>query len=136
MGGLSLVAEARKAGLRLRVDGGRLIIRGPRSQEALAKRLLCHKAELMSLLAAEARKPDDWDEESKELIRFFQDSRPRLPTAPYRLTRWLFVESPPGWYTSLELDISFGPHGCRARMGALQEDLRLLREHVAKAHHG
>jgi hypothetical protein len=50
MGGLALLTEARAAGLRVRVEGDRLIIRGPRSQEALAKRLLSRKAELMPVL--------------------------------------------------------------------------------------
>jgi hypothetical protein len=98
----------------------------------LRRSIAAHKQELLRLLDAKETKPADWDAESWELIRFFQESRPRLPTAPFRLTPWLYVENPAGWYKSLELDISFGPLGCRARMGTLQEDLRLLREHMAR----
>ena len=98
----------------------------------LRRTLAAHKPELLKLLAANEPDPAGWDEEARELIQFFEDSRPRLPTSPFRLTRWLFVENPPGWYESLGLDISFGPFGCRARVGALQEDLRLLREHIAR----
>jgi hypothetical protein len=53
MEGLSLLAEARAAGLTLWVDGDRLIIRGPRSQEALVKRLLSRKAEIIRALEAQ-----------------------------------------------------------------------------------
>jgi hypothetical protein len=72
----------------------------------------------------------EWDDEAQELIGFFQSARPRLPRTPFRLTCWQQISDPAKWYCSLELDISFGPLGCRARMGALQEDLRRLREYV------
>lgn len=38
MDGLTLLAEARAAGLEVRAEGDRLVIRGPRKAEALAKR--------------------------------------------------------------------------------------------------
>jgi hypothetical protein len=58
MGGLTLLAEARQAGLTVRVEGDRLLIRGPREQEALAKRLLSQKAELLGLF----REAPPWDQ--------------------------------------------------------------------------
>jgi hypothetical protein len=73
----------------------------------------------------------DWDSETHKLIGFFQSARPRLPRTPFRLTRWRYISDPAKWYRSLELDISFGPLGCRARMGALQEDLRRLRGYLS-----
>jgi hypothetical protein len=73
----------------------------------------------------------EWDDEAQELIGFFQSARPRLPRTPFRLTRWQYISDPAKWYRSLELDISSGPLGCRARMGALQEDLRRLREYLS-----
>jgi hypothetical protein len=50
MDGLTLLNEARAAGLEVRTDGDRLVVRGPRSAETLARQLLAHKAELLYLL--------------------------------------------------------------------------------------
>ena len=72
-----------------------------------------------------------WSSEDQELVAFFQSSRLRLPLTPFRLTPWQFISDPAKWYRSLEMDIALGPVGSRARMGALQEDLRRLREQVA-----
>jgi hypothetical protein len=48
---VTLLHEAREAGLEVRADGDRLVVRGPRSAEALARTLLAHKAELLTMLA-------------------------------------------------------------------------------------
>lgn len=48
---MSLLLEAHAAGLRTKVDGDRLVIRGPRHGEPLALALLDRKAEVMPLLA-------------------------------------------------------------------------------------
>ena len=55
MGGaaVSLLAEARAAGLEVRADDGRLVVRGPRSRAELAERLLARTGEVLALLAAE-----------------------------------------------------------------------------------
>jgi hypothetical protein len=71
-----------------------------------------------------------WDGESATLIAWFQAERTRLPMEPFRLTRWLFISNPAKCYASLQQDIAAGPRGVRARMGTLQEDLRLLREYL------
>lgn len=56
MDGLAmLLIEARAAGLVLRAEGDRLVIRGPSKAEALAQRLLDKKVELLSLLSGEAK---------------------------------------------------------------------------------
>src|SRR5262245_56874296 len=74
----------------------------------------------------------EWDTEAKDLIAFYQSARPQLPRMPFWLTRWQFISDPAKWYQALDSDISFGPLFCRARMGALQEDLRLLQEYVVR----
>jgi hypothetical protein len=51
MDGLTLLAEARAAGLKVKAEGTRLVVRGPREAEPVAKRLLAHKAEVMAALA-------------------------------------------------------------------------------------
>jgi hypothetical protein len=51
MGGLTLLDRARAAGLSFTADGDRLIIRGPRSAETVARELLARKPEVLELLA-------------------------------------------------------------------------------------
>jgi hypothetical protein len=48
-----LLTDARAAGLEVRVEPGRLVVRGPRSLEGVAQRLLAQKADVVALLAAE-----------------------------------------------------------------------------------
>jgi hypothetical protein len=52
--GLTLLAEARAAGLTLTADHDRLIIRGPRRSADLAARLLANKALVLMAMAASA----------------------------------------------------------------------------------
>ena len=47
---VSLLLQARARGLRLHIDGERLVIRGPRGEDALAKELLANKAAIVRLL--------------------------------------------------------------------------------------
>jgi hypothetical protein len=47
-----LLEEALVRGLEVCADGDRLVVRGPRSAEALAQQLLAHKADLLRLLSA------------------------------------------------------------------------------------
>lgn len=54
MDGLTLLAEAETAGLTVAVDGDRLVIRGPKRLESLAKRLIAHKSAVFSALTARA----------------------------------------------------------------------------------
>ena len=67
----ALLAEAKSAGLRLRTDGERLVIRGPRAAAPIAKALLAHKAtipadwiagvaRLTSMAAPAGVSPDRW----------------------------------------------------------------------------
>ena len=60
MDSVTLLAQAQAAGLTVYAEGDRLVVRGPRSAEPLAKTLLAHKAELMPWLTApqtSAREP-------------------------------------------------------------------------------
>src|SRR5215472_15333657 len=56
MDGLRLLKEALACGLQVRVEGDKLIVRGPRRSEPLAKELLEHKVEIMAALTT--REPD------------------------------------------------------------------------------
>ncbi len=53
MDALTLLAEARKAGLAVLVEGDRLRVRGPRRAEAIAKKLLALKPAVVQALAAQ-----------------------------------------------------------------------------------
>jgi hypothetical protein len=50
MDGITLLLEAQAAGLSVRVDGDKLIIRGPRSAELIARRLLAYKPAVVAAL--------------------------------------------------------------------------------------
>ena len=53
MDGVTLLREARHAGLDVGEDDGRLVVRGPRRLEPVALQLLAHKAGVLAALAAE-----------------------------------------------------------------------------------
>ena len=53
MDGLTLLSDATAAGLTVRANAGRLVIRGPRAAEAVARRLLEHKAEVLAALGVD-----------------------------------------------------------------------------------
>ena len=145
---MTLLQEARAAGLTVAMEGDQLRIRGPKCADCIARKLIANKQEVLSALvttkAGRISSPPScvsdagqrsvspppvrqWDSEARDLIAFFRMARARLPHAPFRLTRWQYITNPEKWYKVLELDIAAGPLGCRARMGVLQEDLRRLR---------
>ena len=49
-----------------------------------------------------------------------------LPTAPFKLQPWAVVTNPARWLEDLRREVARGPSGARARLGALQSDLRFL----------
>ena len=78
MDGLGLLSQAQVAGLTVSAEGDKLVIRGPRSAEALAKELLEHKAEILQLLTLAWPPPD-----AEELITAWEKlDRPEIPLAP------------------------------------------------------
>src|SRR5262245_40203808 len=52
MDGIALLAEARAAGLQMRVAGAHLIVRGPKRLAALAQHLLSHRGQVLTILEA------------------------------------------------------------------------------------
>ena len=80
---VSLLQEAEAAGLTVRVDGDRLVVRGPKSAGAIAESLLDHKAEVLKVLSTE------WDAEMLTLIRWFLGTRPL--TEPFELSKGVTV---------------------------------------------
>ena len=57
MDSIALLDVARKVGLQVTTDGQRLIVRGPKQAEPLARQLLAQKAEVMALLTADQSTP-------------------------------------------------------------------------------
>src|SRR5215831_19383515 len=53
MDGLTLLDRAQKVGLAVRVDGKKLIIRGPRRAEPVARLLIEHKPDVLTALASQ-----------------------------------------------------------------------------------
>ncbi len=118
MGAVSLLQEAASAGLTVRVDGDRLVVRGPKSASVIAERLLDRKAEVIEALSAE------WGAEMLTLIGWFLGTHP--PVGPFELCRGVTILRPALWWTATRRDIAAGPGGPRARTGALREDLLKL----------
>src|SRR5919198_567597 len=59
MGGLSLLERARSAGLQVSAEGGRLVVRGPRRAEPVARELLAHKVDVVRLLTCSGLEAED-----------------------------------------------------------------------------
>jgi hypothetical protein len=57
MDGITLILEAEAAGLSVQVDGDRLVIRGPRSADAIARRLLAEKPAVVAALRSQTSPP-------------------------------------------------------------------------------
>lgn len=85
---LTLLAQARAASLEVRADGEFLVIRGPRSAEALALALRDHKPEIMALLTRDNAEVA-WREAA------FRAAIPaRGPIWPLRLRNTPFCDTP------------------------------------------
>ncbi len=54
MDGLALLRTAAAAGLTVHLDGERLVIRGPRSADAIARQLISHKPAVVAAIRATA----------------------------------------------------------------------------------
>lgn len=90
MGGVTLLNQARAAGLRLSWDGELLRIKGARKHTALAKELLDRKAEVIEALVAEADNIEMHDSALFDVvveIDFYDGRRLRIPQ----------TSTPPGW---------------------------------------
>jgi hypothetical protein len=74
--------------------------------------------------------PPTWSQDMADLIAWFRSAVGRLPLEPFSLSPCAMVSDPARCYAAIELDIAAGPLGPRARTGALQHDLRRLRQVV------
>ena len=58
MDGIALIVEAAAAGLSIRLDGDRVVIRGPKSADAVARRLLANKPAVVAVLRKQSPHPN------------------------------------------------------------------------------
>jgi hypothetical protein len=70
VGVVPVLDQARTVGLEVRVEADRLVVRGPRRHEAIARQLLAHKPAVLALLA----------EEEAEVAWRVAAMRPRMPS--------------------------------------------------------
>ena len=70
--------------------------------------------------------PPEWDTETAVLVRWFEVAL--LSASPFDLQPYIRIVNPTRFYRSLRIDIAAGPAGPRARTGAMQADLRRLRD--------
>ena len=98
MDGLELLSQAKAAGLMVRAERDKPVVRGPRSAEVLARELLENKAELMALLSPSIDLETKWPPpDAQELIAMWKDlGCSRTPVAPglsvSDLRRWFYPE--------------------------------------------
>ena len=110
-------------------DGDKLVVRGPRRAEAMAKRLLAHKAEIMPVLVSAGDGPPidpGWPPETRQHIKWFLSSQP--PSEPFELVSGVTILKPEMFWESVHQDIRNGPGCHRDIWGAVRNDLRRLYE--------
>jgi hypothetical protein len=83
-----LLKEAQAGGLALRTEGDRLVIRGPRRLEPLARKLLEHKPQVIQALRYEV--PDGWTRRNWiERLRYLAKAcEPYVPGRAAELREW------------------------------------------------
>jgi hypothetical protein len=89
MDGLTLLGEARAAGLEIKVEGDRLVVRGPRSAAPLAEQLLSMKHEVIALLGSQ-------EDDVAWRIEAMRPQVPRTGAIPCLLARPEAKTSPDG----------------------------------------
>jgi|SRR5258707_8328138 hypothetical protein len=108
MDGMTLLGEARAAGLDVQARGNRLVIRGPRRAESIARRLLAQKTLVLEALAitglerriASHQLPSDWHflwDERAAIMEYDGDlPRERAEALAYILDAMRQAGIPPG----------------------------------------
>jgi hypothetical protein len=118
----AVITEARAAGLDVRAEADRLVIRGPRIQEHLARQLLDQKPRVLAVLEAE----------HAEITWRITVMRPQVPArGPIPVLSARAVESAPGCCTSCG-DPIIPPHRyrCEPCVRATWTVLREVRNRV------
>jgi len=69
----------------------------------------------------------EWPESMAKLLEWFINARD-LPEQPFSLCSYERIPNPEKYYEGHKRDIDAGPKGPRSRYGAIQSDLRRLKE--------
>jgi hypothetical protein len=93
-----LLREARSAGLRVQAQGGKLVVRGPKTAGALAKALLDRKPEVLATLGQAPAVPA-WDQAAAE--RLLAELRAEVG----RASAWDFGGQPPPLFRTVAADL-------------------------------
>ncbi len=126
MGPVEIIEKARAAGLRFRLNGGSLRLRGPKTAEPIVREIQKNKSAVIGALMAEA---DRLDGETADLVRWFVETGQHLiPDQPFQLTRWISITRPARFKEYLLFQISLGSEGRTWRHGHLKDNLLLLKE--------
>ena len=138
-----LIQRLRSIGYRIRTDGKDILLnadREPPNPEmviCLLTELRKYKAEVMNILqmgatitpTEKSQQPASvkvsWPPELQSLINWFISTDP--PPEPFYLQDHLHVRDPAKFFGMLRHEVEVGPRGPRARTGALQSDLRNLK---------
>ena len=128
MDGLALLAQARDAGLEVRARGERLVIRGPKRAENVARLLLDQKPVVLDALRVAAHQWGD----AAAAVAWFLRSEP--PSEPFVLRRnpmgrpFVTVLHPARYWRALKVDLAAGPGRGRDAYGAVRADVLRLYE--------
>jgi len=126
MDGVTLLQNARTAGLSIEVKGDLLRIRGPKRAASVARELLKNKSAVLKVIGRKETSAC-WSAESNELIDWFIDEGQYLiPDSSFRLCPWIEVTNPARFREYLLFSISLGPEFITNKNGKLREDLRML----------
>ena len=145
---VTLLREAESAGLQVRADGDRLVVRGPRSLEPLAKKLLERKADLLPLLTRKEMQ-DGPNVVTDDVVRSpgggdrAQPARPVDPEVAWRVEAMRpqvpprgpipFLVARPGVVPQPDCCLSCGdplPDGRRYRCGPCQQAVEIVLNEV------
>jgi hypothetical protein len=122
MDGLTMLREARAAGLEIKVDAGRLVVRGPRSAAPLAEQLLAMKQEVIALLGRQ-------DDEVAWRVEAMRPQVPRSGAIPVLLARPGARTAPSGTCVSCGDPLAPGRRiRCAPCVAAVERVLNELRE--------
>jgi hypothetical protein len=69
-----------------------------------------------------------WNSESEPLIGWYRAHRSRFPKTAFKMGPGVQVTESGRFFAALDCDVAAGPLGPRARNGALQDDLRRIRD--------
>lgn len=128
MDGLALLAQARDAGLEVRARGDKLVIRGPKRAENVARLLLDQKPVVLDALRVAAHQWGD----AAAAVAWFLRSEP--PSEPFVLRRnpierpFVTVLHPARYWRALRADVAAGPGRGRDAYGAVRADVLRLYE--------